>query len=831
MHGKNPLIPMAAITGRPGRARMREVLSSYKSVGVEQFLIYPRTGLEFEYMSPEWMRLVRDTVEIAAELDMHIWLYDEYNFPSGNCRGQVTQGHPEFYPNALVFNRTKEGIVSRVVRNRVGADILNPEAVSRFISLTHQRYYDELKEYFGSVIQGIFTDEPSFAYYAWNGDHTLAEEVSEDSFLLPWYDGLEADYRAQCGRDLREDVIRWMEGAPSGFLWKCYHRIMGERMRTVYISQIEAWCHAHGILFTGHLMAETAYQSVTFNGNPLKMLRTFSLPGMDEIFAQTALNSRRIDFSAMSLVQYAGHGKAGQLAELFAVAPSDTPLTILRQMIWLVSCFGVDHYLMAVAALDPKGNIGKPGYYFPSSQTQPWFPFYKDLTETALAASHTARLSYEPEVRLRFPSDFFMRILHTEAHEQLGTRFLRLLEGLTVHQIQYLYLDEDEETTLPVICMDENGFYLEGCKRHFDETEVFLNWLDTRFPRRCTVREENGSETRDVLMRRWADGTVTLVDLTEDERTERLLTVTLDGCEGQVLLPGRGVFCGKLTDMRQRMPTILGPAEISNLRLHLEQDNLLRCLYTMKKPDVTLEAEEKLESVILLLRREPDPVSAALDGVPLEAEEEASRLPDGFRDLYRATRPFTLEAGIHNLTIANGEVKYGYRRSSQTSGVYVCDHFAPGAVDYRYLPSIWLAGDFRCERNGVITPSRNEEVPCEPLRGIPDYAGSFSLTGTIRIPEEPGLSLMLDTNFACTEVWLDGRMLGTRCWAPYIWAIPREYRGGEHLLRVRITTSVAPLFGDITPFQEEQPYWSTNLPCRFGKVGLMKTPEWVSSPE
>lgn len=40
------------------------------------------------------------------------------------------------------------------------ADILNPEAVAKFIELTHDRYYEELKEYFGNTIIAFFTDEP-----------------------------------------------------------------------------------------------------------------------------------------------------------------------------------------------------------------------------------------------------------------------------------------------------------------------------------------------------------------------------------------------------------------------------------------------------------------------------------------------------------------------------------------------------------------------------------------------------------------------------------------------------------------------------------------------
>ncbi len=204
---QNPLIPMIAITGRPDRARMAQLLDAYKSVGISQFLIYPRSGLEIEYMSETWLTLCQNIVELAAERSMNVWLYDEYNWPSGNCCGQVTKGHEEFYPHALVFERKNGTIESRIVRNHIGADILNPDAVARFMSLTHQRYYDLLKSYFGTVIKGIFTDEPSFGYFTSNSDGTLTRGKMDNNIqLLAWYDGLEADYTAVHGNDLIADV-------------------------------------------------------------------------------------------------------------------------------------------------------------------------------------------------------------------------------------------------------------------------------------------------------------------------------------------------------------------------------------------------------------------------------------------------------------------------------------------------------------------------------------------------------------------------------------------------------------------------------------------------
>ena len=86
---KNPLIPMCAITGNPSREKIEEMLSLYSDAGIEQILIYPRSGCEIEYMSPRWLEVCSDLIVGAAKRNMSVWLYDEFNWPSGNCCGAV----------------------------------------------------------------------------------------------------------------------------------------------------------------------------------------------------------------------------------------------------------------------------------------------------------------------------------------------------------------------------------------------------------------------------------------------------------------------------------------------------------------------------------------------------------------------------------------------------------------------------------------------------------------------------------------------------------------------------------------------------------------------
>lgn len=42
----------------------------------------------------------------------------------------------------------------------LAADLLNPDAVRTFITITHERYYQRLHRYFGTTVFAFFTDEP-----------------------------------------------------------------------------------------------------------------------------------------------------------------------------------------------------------------------------------------------------------------------------------------------------------------------------------------------------------------------------------------------------------------------------------------------------------------------------------------------------------------------------------------------------------------------------------------------------------------------------------------------------------------------------------------------
>lgn len=792
----NPLIPMTAVTGRPDRRDVTEMLCDYKKVGIEQFLIYPRSGLEIEYMSKDWFRFCRDCIEVADSLGMKVWLYDEFNWPSGRCNGQVTaDGNEDCYPKVLYFDRQADGsYTTKVELNKVNADILDPRAVSRFLKLTHERYYAEFGEYFGNVIPAIFTDEIL-------GYSTIP--FDKEHFGITWYDGLEEDYRRESGgRDLHSDVEAFLNGKPYGRLWEWYYAVYGDRMRHTYVEALSNWCENHGIKLTGHLMYEKLYKGARCNGNNLKMLKVFGIPGFDEANSDLDINAREMEISGLALVQYASKGKTDAMCEMYSVGPADLTLSHQRQLMWMCSAFGVNNYIVAVAAMDARGNRDKGDWYFQSGRTQPWFDYYREVGPEAVRAAEFARKPYTPKVLVRVPSRYFGSLDKTPAFEEQGKQYLRFLEALLSWQIQFFLLDEDEDAApgLPVLAFGPDGFYVEGEEARFHNQDEYMTHVAALTPRDIVVKSaETGEETRDVMVRRFDDGSVILVDMTDNDGTDRILSVSTPEGTGTVRLQGHGAFAGTFRDMTQTKPVIdekgsrILKASLRKAEMKLHGPNLVRCLHTQADRQFTFTVTSELNGIRFFLRSEVDPSEVLLDGAPLATTDVQAELPQGFSNLYKATPAMTLGKGVHRLS------------------------FAEGDTDYRYLPTAFIAGQFSYDRksHSLGRWTGRHTLTSEVL---PDYVGTYDIDFTARLPESGKHGIRLNTNLACTELLIDGVSLGRKAWGPYEWAIPEKFTGGRHGITVRISNSIMPMFGNVPALDEDQPYldWLRIKPGQHG---------------
>lgn len=281
-------IPFWFINDELTKENLRGQLEDFKRKGVDGVILHPRIGIprDLKYLSEEYFDLIVHTVKSAAELNMKVVLYDEGMYPSGSANGEVVRCNPEFASVGITLSDSPEdGIViagpkdgKYIVEKPCGgtirgihfgqddgesdapaaADILNQQAVNKFVELTHDRYYAYLKEYFGNTVIGFFTDEPNVLGRNARG-------------FFPWSKGLLAEFETAGGNPNGLWALFDKEqNADTAF----YREFIKQRLNDVYYKSLSDWCAAHDIALMGH-PAESA---------DIDEEKYFHIPGQDLVF-------------------------------------------------------------------------------------------------------------------------------------------------------------------------------------------------------------------------------------------------------------------------------------------------------------------------------------------------------------------------------------------------------------------------------------------------------------------------------------------------------------------------------------------------------------------
>ena len=353
-------------------------IEQLRKMGFGGFHMHSRTGMATEYLGTDFMALVGACVEKARALGMLAWLYDEDRWPSGAAGGLVTRD-PAYRARHLLLTRrpyaadgsgARTSHLSRALAvraengsllacfdirlddggalaayNRIGpedvpqgfklyvyeettlpspwfnhqsyVDTLNGAAIRAFIEITYGRYRDCVGDDFGKLVPAIFTDEPQFSHKG-----ALAFAADETDVTLPWTTDFPMSYRAAHGEDIighiPELLWDWPAGQPSRIRYR-YHDHLAERFSAAFADQCGAWCEAHGIALTGHMMCEGYLDSQTATlGEAMRSYRAFALPGIDMLCDWREYNTAKQAQSAAR--QY---GRPGVLSELYGVTNWD----------------------------------------------------------------------------------------------------------------------------------------------------------------------------------------------------------------------------------------------------------------------------------------------------------------------------------------------------------------------------------------------------------------------------------------------------------------------------------------------------------------------------
>ncbi|MGC8570782.1 MAG: glycosyl hydrolase [Caldivirga sp.] len=394
---------------------------------------HAREGLLTPFLSDEWFKALKATVEAASREGGFIWLYDEDRWPSGFAGGHVPALGPEHRARSIVMviNATPfkgsdvmvvfkcapgDGLIPRecwrinegkaedgylylsFIRHVASpgepwyggfsyVDLLNSSTVDKFIEIAYKPHVEALKEYVGKVVPGIFTDEPNLTSSRppWRGRLTLLRGAPFPQYALPWTDNFPEYFRRINGYDIVDKLPELFFNIGS------YTKTRYDYWRTLTMLFIESfskriydWCNANGLRFTGHYLMEDTLLSQLVVGAVMPHYEYMHVPGMDHLCLRTwemFLTAKQVASVANQL------GKERVLSETYGATghhPTFEDRKWIGDFLYALGINLLNHHLVPYSLRGRR----KADYGLTIHWSQPWWPYNKVIED------YFARLSY-----------------------------------------------------------------------------------------------------------------------------------------------------------------------------------------------------------------------------------------------------------------------------------------------------------------------------------------------------------------------------------------------------------------------------------------------------
>jgi len=460
---------------------LREI-ECMKEMGFGGFHAHVRVGMTTEYLSPEFMALVRSCAEKARAEHMLAWLYDEDKWPSGFAGGLVTKDeryrmrglhftqeptHGKLLARYAVrldsvgcladYRRLADGeeageneqlrYASLCIHEPSGwfnmqtyVDTLSRAAIERFIEITHERYLQVLGRDFGTLVPAIFTDEPQSP-----DKISLPAAASPEKGELPWTDDFSASYQAAYGEDIFATLPELFWDLPDGVSPARYrfHDHAAERFASAFADTVGGWCEQHNLMLTGHMMQEDTLGSQTYAlGDCMRSYRSFQLPGIDMLCDERNINTAKQAQSAAH--QY---GRPGVLSELYGVTNWNFRFYQHKLQGDWQAALGVSVRVPHLYWVSMRGE-SKRDYPASIGHQSPWFREYKYI-EDHFARVNSAMTRGKPLVKIGVIHPVESYWIHCGpraetklVRDEMDERFQQLAEWLLYYQLDYDYICE-----------------------------------------------------------------------------------------------------------------------------------------------------------------------------------------------------------------------------------------------------------------------------------------------------------------------------------------------------------------------------------------------------
>ena len=292
---------------------LSEQLGMMKRICANQPIIHARKGLVNEYLSDDWFTRIRFTIEECRKNRQKCWIYDEKDWPSGNCNWSITRNE-KYREHFLQFELIKtnknesftweknylsgkaflkNGIVENINISKKTAsfsedaelifvsievdpyekvgklniDYLSNEAIQTFIKSTHEKYKSRFNKDFGEIITGTFMDETRFCN------------------PFPWTEKFNDEFKKRKGYDIIPLLpLLFRVAEKSDILRFDYYDVVSDLYAENTYKQIYNWCEDNKLKSTGHVLGEETIAAQSYFGaDTMRVFRYLHVPGIDHL--------------------------------------------------------------------------------------------------------------------------------------------------------------------------------------------------------------------------------------------------------------------------------------------------------------------------------------------------------------------------------------------------------------------------------------------------------------------------------------------------------------------------------------------------------------------
>ncbi len=520
------IMPFWFWNGEMDYAEMEYQLREYYAKGIPGLYIHARFGIRdaMPYLGDAWFDRVRFTIEKAQEIGLQVWVYDEYNWPSGTAGQDIQKDDPELtnvylqleqfdlpgqfftfmegtdsryfnleqseplYACAIKLSDIEKGNFEFVdltpslsfdkvitweapegpwklfyfVQRKASwyTDVLNPETTKRFLEYTHERYK--------AAQGGAFTRDKGTQGFYTDEPAMFYFELGRNNFTLPWSQKMFRIFRERNGYDLKPHLPKLFYdiGPDSEQVRHDYWRALSDQYDDTYYRQIRQWCDRNDVIFTGHLMHEESIRMhAKSGGNLFHHLRHMHLTGVDHLYPRIGTRDMPSEHVALKIASSAAHqfGSTRLICESMGGAYWDCTM---ERMKWIADW----EYMLGVNIFNPHGYHysieGERKRDWPPSQFyhHTWWPQYGLFNEYLSRAGYILTGGrHVAKVAVLYPIHTMWANFRPQVTDKISTA----VEGDFVYftdRLLRLHIDFDyiDEDTLAECAVEDGCLTLRG---------------------------------------------------------------------------------------------------------------------------------------------------------------------------------------------------------------------------------------------------------------------------------------------------------------------------------------------------------------------------------